>query len=331
MGKTKKPQIDSIKSVTEEVLTFASESLVKRAELGNINFEEGEENINNSIRLFQKLAEHPLANLPLPILSKLLNDLNALAGVLRNIRKFSLDEHNDPKTRRDNLLESLEENYSNVFQYIVPYLSYPDDYAIDTVKKQSKEILENLKTTQAEAMQTKETLNAILQYSQNASAEIGVVKFSRIFEAMADYHQKFGNIWLGSTCLLALLTVLAAVVLLLWVPLNSQEIDPTTIQQIGTRIIVISLLYYGAIWASQNYRSHRHLFVVNKHRQNSLTTFETFVGASQGDNQIKNAVLLEATHCIFSPSTTGYLGKDKDESPNSRIIEVMKSFGSSPK
>lgn len=101
--------------------------------------------------------------------------------------------------------------------------------------------------------------------------------------------------------------------------------DPATIQRIITKIIVISIFYYAALWSSRNYRSHRHLSVVNKHRQSALSTFETFVNAA-ADQQTKNAVLLEATHCIFSPAVSGYLGAD-EENPSNRIVEVLKTVG----
>ena len=96
-----------------------------------------------------------------------------------------------------------------------------------------------------------------------------------------------------------------------------------------TKIIVISLIYFAAIWASRNYRAHRHLNVVNSHRQNALMTFQTFVkAAGDEDKETKNAVLLEATRCIFSPTSTGYLGGDQ-ETPSSSIVEVLtKTVGS---
>ena len=53
-------------------------------------------------------------------------------------------------------------------------------------------------------------------------------------------------------------------------------------------------------------------------------TFETFVGAS-GNEKTRDAVLLEATRCIFGPAVTGYLHKQEDPSPH-RIVEIIKSL-----
>ena len=68
--------------------------------------------------------------------------------------------------------------------------------------------------------------------------------------------------------------------------------------------------------------------MVNKHRQNALTTFETFSNASGSDTQTKNAVLIEATHTIFSNQQTGYMTADKDQESSSKIIEIIKGTAS---
>jgi hypothetical protein len=106
--------------------------------------------------------------------------------------------------------------------------------------------------------------------------------------------------------------------------------DAAIIQKILARLVIISILYFGVIWFIKNYRAHRHLSVLNSHRQNALETFESFVEGAGGDEQTKNAVLLEATHCIFSPANTGYLGAD-EENPASRIVEILKTVSTSSK
>ncbi len=101
-----------------------------------------------------------------------------------------------------------------------------------------------------------------------------------------------------------------------------------TVRAAIARVVILSFLFYGAIWAGRMYRAERHLYIVNKHRALALSTFETFVGGVH-EQAIKDAVLLEATRCIFGPSPSGYLGRDEDISA-SRTIEVARaSFGES--
>jgi len=75
--------------------------------------------------------------------------------------------------------------------------------------------------------------------------------------------------------------------------------------------------------------ARRHIAIINKHKQIALTTFETFSNAAGSDLQTKSAVLLEATHTIFSTQSTGYINPDSDNDSSNRIVEIFKSFTSS--
>ena len=92
-----------------------------------------------------------------------------------------------------------------------------------------------------------------------------------------------------------------------------------------TKVVVLTALFYGLSITNRNYKAHKHNAVMNKHRQNALSTFETFSSAASADDQTKNAVLLETTHSIFSNQQTGYLKSEGDSESNSKIIEIIKS------
>lgn len=94
------------------------------------------------------------------------------------------------------------------------------------------------------------------------------------------------------------------------------------------RVIVISILSTAILFCVRNYSAARHNFVINRHRQNALSTFETFVKAS-GDDQTKDAVLLQATRSIFTPQASGYLKPDVEAAPSNQIIEIMRNLATS--
>jgi hypothetical protein len=75
----------------------------------------------------------------------------------------------------------------------------------------------------------------------------------------------------------------------------------------------------------KNFRANKHNEVLNKHKQNALSTFETFVKTAGEDKSIKNAILLETTHSIFSSQNTGYTSSEKDIESN-KIIEIIKNI-----
>jgi hypothetical protein len=95
-----------------------------------------------------------------------------------------------------------------------------------------------------------------------------------------------------------------------------------------SRIIAISILTTGIVFCARNYFAIRHNFVINRHRQNALSTFETFVKAAR-DDQTKDVVLVQATKSIFSPQTSGYLrGEGETPQPN-QIIEIIRDLTTS--
>ena len=155
-----------------------------------------------------------------------------------------------------------------------------------------------------------------------AAAKIGVAQFATKFEEIARQHDNTSRSWLWATGILATITIAVAIGFLFVLPPVGEIKNAATIQRIVTKLVVISIFYFAAIWAARNYRAHRHLAVVNSHRQSALSTFETFVKASE-DEQMKNAVLLEATRCIFTAGGYGlpWRGRGEPEQPDRRDPE----------
>ncbi len=97
------------------------------------------------------------------------------------------------------------------------------------------------------------------------------------------------------------------------------------------KIIVLSILTFATSWAAKNYSAHRHNFVINTHRHNALSTFETFVSAANDDISTKNAVLLHATQTIFQHQPTGYSKNESSATDQSKVLEITRTFSSTIK
>jgi hypothetical protein len=89
------------------------------------------------------------------------------------------------------------------------------------------------------------------------------------------------------------------------------------------RLVVIFVLTFALIWAARNFAASRHNFVVNRHRQNALSSFETFVKGT-GDPQTKDAILLQATQSIFVPQDTGFVKLEATPQPGGQILEIFR-------
>ncbi|GAB1402311.1 hypothetical protein MASR1M68_12220 [Elusimicrobiota bacterium] len=66
-----------------------------------------------------------------------------------------------------------------------------------------------------------------------------------------------------------------------------------------SKIIIFSSLFFLLTLAFKSYKASKHNEILNKHRQNAITTFEKFV-KSANDDKTKNAVLLQTVNAICS-------------------------------
>jgi CTP synthase (UTP-ammonia lyase) len=118
---------------------------------------------------------------------------------------------------------------------------------------------------------------------------------------------------------------------LLWHEFGESLVKPdalTAVQSVQlaiTKVVILSTIFTAAVACSRIYRAHRHNYVVNQHRRNALNTFQAFVNAPEADAQTKNAVLLEATKCIFSQQPTGYISSEQDSQP-SQVLEIVRGL-----
>ncbi|HLJ28774.1 MAG TPA: hypothetical protein VKY85_18845 [Candidatus Angelobacter sp.] len=207
----------------------------------------------------------------------------------------------------------------------------------------------NLDEYEAKGRQTLEDLNATLHAAKEAAKLVGIVEHARVFEEEAHSHRRSANWWLSFTIILALCAGTVAYVNFvnterLVAHVISERPDAQNgkpaearvgltgleIQLSVAKLIILSILLSGSIWAGRVYKSHRHNFVINRHRSNALSTFQTFA-TSSSDPQIKNAVLLQATTCIFGPQNTGYIGQEKEAETYPQILEIIRGVGGSAK
>jgi len=214
----------------------------------------------------------------------------------------------------------------------------------------------HLEEYEAKAKQTLGEVQATLQVAKEAAKHVGIVEHARVFEDEADRHKRAAYWWLAFTIIFAVLAGVVALHIFLkteqriadalsksssgqnTTTAQSPSAQNTTtdskadgltaleIQLAISKFIVLSILLSASIWAGKVYKSHRHNFVVNRHRSNALATFQTFATGT-ADPQTKNAVLLQATTCIFAPQNTGYVGQEKEADGFPQILEIVRGVG----
>lgn len=323
-----------LRAVLATLQAIEPESLVRLDVLGkDLNFQAGLEVFRRTLSLFRSLAECNLENFPFETLTQLSAQADAALSQFQQIQTFSLTQHpQNPAAVRDSFIQQMRDHWHTYYTQIAPHIAYAvrrgTDFAAlerearGTVALQQKVAGE----FQAEKDKILKDMNDALSKVRQAAAEVGVAQHAIHFNTEAEFHKKQSRFWLLASVGFGVATILYALYSL-GPQLNdlSTTTVPRAIQLVVPRLVVIFVLTFGMIWSARNFAASRHNFVVNRHRQNALSSFETFVKGTS-EPQTKDAVLLQATQSIFAPQDSGFVKNEGTPHPGSQIVEVFRGL-----
>jgi len=316
----------------EKLKQITPESLVRTSQLGTaLEFGSGVEVFRRTLSLFDSLANCNLDNVPVNMLTQLQSVGNQAAQTFQSIRDFDPSGQNNPAGVRDGLIKQVADQYQTFFQQISPIVAFSARKGtdFDRLEREARTSLEEITRLHSEIGRERTEIigqaQAALEQVQRAAAQVGVAQHAVPFKEEAAEHLKRSGYWLWATGGLGLVTAgFGSWSLYFYATVGVTLSSAQSVQLAISKIIVFSILYLAAIWSGRMYRAQWHNFVVNKHRQNALSTFETFVKAA-GDDQTKNAVLLQATQSIFAPQHSGFASGDGDSASSPQILEIIRS------
>jgi hypothetical protein len=331
--------ISQIGEVIAAILGFNVDTLVKNPSYRGMHFVDAGDDVVRVQAVAAELKRGArFGILSLGQLKELAQCLVAALQALQGMASFTPEVTNEPTSpRREKIVSDLRSSVDKLATTAVPYLAYlalNDKTAWEAAKAEIDRDLANLRHSSDEQSNranaglqrisvAAQSAEAALDQIRATSAAVGVKAYATTFGSEAADHKDASVWWLAG----AIVTALGGIAIVLYV-LTTHEIPADAgsgkiAQYVLLRLVLIVLVYFVPLWCSRNYRAERHLQVVNRHRVNALVTFETFVSATK-DESTRNAVLLEATRCIFAQTQTGYLGGD-ESLPADRVLEVVKT------
>jgi hypothetical protein len=322
--------IEQIKTNYEKLSEFQIEDLVREEDLGiQLSFKDAESTIIKTIDLFNKTKTVSFEEVPYNLLTNFNNQLEAANERFINFKSFNPNQNN-PVNQRDSLIAQLNNQYSGYYQDSLPLLTIGilsgNDLSVQQaiIDKLISELDKKTKETEKKGEEYLTQLDETLKSAEEAAAKVGVSRHSQVFNNESSEHQEQSKTWLKWTVGVLIAIVIAAVIFIFVFP-DTTSSSAEIIQFSITKVIVLSAMFYGLSICNRNYKANKHNATLNKHRQNALSTFETFAKAAGTDTQTKNAVLIEATHTIFSNQQTGYLNSEKDSESSNKIVEIIKN------
>lgn len=326
---------DELRKLLDELNAIEPESLVRADVLGkDLSFEAGLPVFRRTLGLFRDLSQCNLDNVSYEALQQMHSLANQVLTYFKQIQAFSIQQHpSNPVDARNSLIQQLRDQWNTYYVTITPHISYAirKGTDFDALEREARGTLALQKQLAGEFKTEKDKIliemQGALERVRQAAAEAGVAQHAIHFKEEAELHKAQSLYWLIAVAVFAAATVGYA----LW-SLGPQLNDlaaatvPRAIQLILPRLVVIFVLTYGLVFSARNFGSSRHNFVVNRHRQNALSSFETFVKGA-GDAQTKDAVLLQATQSIFSPQDSGFVKNEGAPNLGSQIVEVVRGTG----
>jgi hypothetical protein len=327
-----KQQYQELRKVLDALNAIEPESLGRMNDLGkDLNFEAGLPVFRRTLGLFQDLSACNLDNFPYETLQQLHSKADEVLSYFQRIQNFSITQQSqNPVQARDTLIEQLRNQWQSYYSAITPHISYAirrgTDF--DSLEREARGTLALQKQLAEDFRKEKNEIlgemGQALTQVRRAAAEAGVAQHAIHFKEEAEFHKWQSVYWLITAIVFAAATIVYAH----W-SLGSQPNDlsavtvPRVIQLVVPHLVVIFVVTFGLVWSVRNFAASRHNFVVNRHRQNALSSFETFVKGTSDPNT-KDAVLLQATQSIFAPQESGFLKNENTPHPGSQIVEVIR-------
>jgi len=325
-----------LESLLSELAKLKSSDLARRELGSDLSFESGVPYFERMLRLYRALDDVDLDDFSYQWCDQIRAQARGSLERFRNIAKFSVKQfQNNPISQRDSYINQVRDEYDGVFNVVAPAIAFATRKGTDfaRLEQQAKDTVERMErmkeSYETSAKTVLENAQGVIAEVRRIAEEAGVSQHASYFKTEADKNENDAKPWLYWTIGLASLTAVLTFALVIRYFFVLPNLTTTQSVQLAIpKLFLFSLLLSATIWTGKTYRAYRHNAVDNRHRQNALASFEAFAQAGSGDQETKNAVLLQATQCIFSPQATGYIQAEAETSMP-HVLEIVRSLGKS--
>lgn len=326
-----KDQIEVAKKSLERVQNFDATSLARTADLGReMEFSEIVSDAERAINLFRLIPPKMFEEIPYKHVREIENQAANTFNIFKEVLDFS-QRQSDATSIRESLMQKVKNLYDNIFSNIYPWISYATARSVDfsRIESQARAAAQKIEDRASEMEQRfverEATLDELIDKGRTSLAEQGVTQQADYFRKEADEHATKAGEWADAVKVWAAVVSVAALASFFthripWIaPQNIAE----AVQFIAAKVLLVGALTFMLVRSARNYASHRHNEVVNRHKQNSLLTFEALRLAGSTE-ETRNIVLNHAAASIYSIPDTGYVrGGSENSSSTTNLVELI--------
>lgn len=321
-------KIEEAKKMLEELAEHNATSLGRTEELSrDINFSKAVPHFQEMLDIVKQLNQRSIDRLSITQITHIINACNTLKELIQSVKTFTLNQ-NTPADVCNGIIQNVKNSYDAVMDPLTVPLAFTATQATDyskiereakgyhaTMREEAESFKKMLETYKSDAEKA-------LQAVKDQAAEAGVATNAQIFLTDSGKHALTAKNWLIATICASVITLCVAIIFVL----ISFKYQPATtaaaIQYVVSKLILLSTLSFGIFWCAKNYKSSKHNETLNKHRANALMTFRAFIEGS-ADQQIKEAILLQAAQAAFVNRPTGYEEQEKESQAINPVVEIL--------
>lgn len=320
---------------------FSIEKVVGEARLGpSLCFREARPTLESLVDFMDKLRSIDGTGLPERLQSAVTSDLQEAIAVLTQMQNTKTENVISNPGYTSGLTQQIRNTYDKLVTSSVPVILYSAlsssgiENLLQSVLSLKKDIQEKVEAQNSIVEQAKDLLSKQKEFS----AQIAITGYGTLFATEAKKHADAAKYWLiaagilaGATAIFAGINYYSANELLMYTigaaHTEAQTIPATILIQFTlAKVVLFTIGLSAAYWAARVYRSHNHNAVVNRHRANALTSFQAFADKAT-ETDVRNAVLLQTTACIYAPQPSGFSGSgDSDGESPLKILEIVRSI-----
>jgi hypothetical protein len=320
-------EVKELNGAIAAALAYKQKDLISRPEWGSIKFDGASADFERIYSVLSYLSILPLNYLADSTVIEIKRCINEVKNTFEQIDKFTIEQSNASQTRT-NYVEQLHikaDNFYKIASPWIPFLAYQKGDVTKNIEALTNSVIKAQGLVDDAKTQIKlkvSEIDGIISKAREASASAGAAVFTQDFLEESQRLQNQASSWLKATAAFAFLTL--GVAFILWHFTEPGLDQGQLLQKLGTKLVVLILLFTGTLWCGKIYRALMHQAAQHKHRALGLKTFQAFSHAAS-DNQTKDAVLMETTRSIFSNTQTGYIGQDSSDS-DVKIVEIVRSI-----
>ena len=227
----------------------------------------------------------------------------------------------NPRQERGGLVSNFNAQYDSFYKHIVvPFGVYElNSRLLNTdIEKESNKIKDTVKTLN----EYKKKAESLIEELQGKALEQTVSNYSQIFGVEAKNHKSSANKWLWIGWI-AMVLFLGASFLLYNIFKDETSLNAT---QIIFKVAILVALLFIITFTFKQYSINKHLYTLNKHRENTLNSYKLFIDSIRPeDNDVRNAIMMQVSRAIYEQGKTGYISEKGSEPENPSIIEMIRT------